>query len=244
MVNSGQFDGMSVTQVADINADGPSSAGLYGFIEFNGALYFTAYDPHNGYELRTQAVDNNEMLITADQLKAQVGGERIEVVVTQDASLDEAAATLSEAAGREVAADAGVRLVGAFYLVAALMTLGPLVVGVDFAGEVIEVGPAGGPLANAWVRISQGARSALVKTGIDGDYLLYDGQLCTSLDGIEACSGSTSSWTFNAGSNQSTTVAVLGDGAAAAPAPTNPVTFGVFFTTCHAWSDMCISTRM
>ncbi len=29
-----------------------------------------------------------------------------------------------------------------------------------------------------------------------------------------------------------------------APAPTNPVTFGVFFTTCHAWSDMFISTRM
>jgi len=29
-----------------------------------------------------------------------------------------------------------------------------------------------------------------------------------------------------------------------APAPTNPVTFGVFLTTCHAWSDMFISTRM
>src|SRR5579864_9027500 len=28
------------------------------------------------------------------------------------------------------------------------------------------------------------------------------------------------------------------------PAPTNPVTFGVFFTTCHALSDICISTRM
>ena len=26
------------------------------------------------------------------------------------------------------------------------------------------------------------------------------------------------------------------------PAPTKPVTFGVFFTQCHALSDMCIST--
>ena len=33
-------------------------------------------------------------------------------------------------------------------------------------------------------------------------------------------------------------------GVGLAPAPTNPVTFGVFFTTCHAWSDMFISTRM
>ena len=33
-------------------------------------------------------------------------------------------------------------------------------------------------------------------------------------------------------------------GVGLAPAPTKPVTFGVFFTTCHAWSVMCISTRM
>ena len=33
-------------------------------------------------------------------------------------------------------------------------------------------------------------------------------------------------------------------GVGLAPAPTKPVTFGVFFTTCHALSDMCISTRM
>jgi ELWxxDGT repeat protein len=31
---------------------GSSSAGLYGFVEFGGALYFTAYDPDNGHELR------------------------------------------------------------------------------------------------------------------------------------------------------------------------------------------------
>src|SRR5687767_2312511 len=33
-------------------------------------------------------------------------------------------------------------------------------------------------------------------------------------------------------------------GVGLAPAPTKPVTLGVFLTTCHALSDMCISTRM
>src|SRR5690606_40380806 len=44
-------DGESVSLVHDIYL-GPnsSSAGLYGFAEFNGALYFTAYDPDNGHE--------------------------------------------------------------------------------------------------------------------------------------------------------------------------------------------------
>jgi ABC-2 type transport system ATP-binding protein len=46
---------------------------------------------------------------TADQLKAQVGGERIEVVVAQDASLDEAAAVLKGVAVGEVEADPGAR---------------------------------------------------------------------------------------------------------------------------------------
>jgi hypothetical protein len=82
--------------------------------------------------------------------------------------------------------------------------------------------PGGGPLPGAWVRISQGSRSALVRAGIDGDYLLYDGQLCTLPDGIEACSGSATSWSFNSGSNQSTIVSVLGDGATATSSATNP----------------------
>jgi ELWxxDGT repeat protein len=40
--------------VADVNDAfrGSSSAGLYGFIEFDGALYFTAFDWDHGYELR------------------------------------------------------------------------------------------------------------------------------------------------------------------------------------------------
>jgi hypothetical protein len=69
-------------------------------------------------------------------------------------------------------------------------------------------------LANTWVRISQGTSNATALTGSDGFYLFYDGQACTTPDGVAGgCfNGATSigTWTFANGSNVATTVRILG----------------------------------
>lgn len=57
--------GTTVTLVADINSgSGGSYAGFYsGFTEFGGDLYFTAYDPVNGLELRKLGTDGTMSVI-------------------------------------------------------------------------------------------------------------------------------------------------------------------------------------
>jgi ELWxxDGT repeat protein len=57
-----------VSLVEDINGgSGSSNAGIYsGLVEFDGDLYFTAYDPTNGYELRVLDSDTGTVSLVTD----------------------------------------------------------------------------------------------------------------------------------------------------------------------------------
>jgi ELWxxDGT repeat protein/VCBS repeat-containing protein len=63
-----QYDGAAVTFLADLNAgSGNSNPGLNGgFIELNGDLYFTAFEPTTGYELRKLDGTTGAVSLVAD----------------------------------------------------------------------------------------------------------------------------------------------------------------------------------
>jgi hypothetical protein len=98
----------------------------------------------------------------------------------------------------------------------------------------------GTPLANTWVRVTQGTSTATALTGADGFYLFYDGQACTLLDGIAGgCTGaSTTLWNFGKGSNVSTTIDILGSGSTPTSTATNPSGFtnAEVRTGANSWS--------
>ena len=85
-------------------------------------------------------------------------------------------------------------------------------------------------IKDTWVRISQTVGSstytATAQTSMDGFYVFFDGQACTEDDGIDGgCTGfstPTSPWTFQTGSNVSTTITILGTGSAPAAVATLP----------------------
>jgi len=65
------------------------------------------------------------------------------------------------------------------------------------------------PVANTWIRLTQGSSFATALTDNFGFYLFYDGQLCDG-DGLAGgCSGTLATWTF-ANGNAATTLKVLG----------------------------------
>jgi hypothetical protein len=79
----------------------------------------------------------------------------------------------------------------------------------------------GDPMQGVWIRLTQGANTATARTDIGGSYVFYDGQACTTVDGLEGgCTGaSTTTWTF---ASASTKLEALGDAAAAAATATWP----------------------
>jgi hypothetical protein len=73
---------------------------------------------------------------------------------------------------------------------------------------------AGNPMANVWIRLTQGSTTVLAHTDNTGDFVFYDSQQCTG-DGLDACSsGPAATVTFSSANNVSTTLAVLGQGGA------------------------------
>ncbi|HVD71298.1 MAG TPA: DUF11 domain-containing protein, partial [Actinomycetota bacterium] len=77
----------------------------------------------------------------------------------------------------------------------------------------------GNPINHAWVRLDLGGRTAWAATQVDGSYVFYDGQLCDGSDGLESCSGATSTpWTFPTATTTGT-LKILGD--AQMPVPSN-----------------------
>jgi hypothetical protein len=80
----------------------------------------------------------------------------------------------------------------------------------------------GAPLNNVWVKLQQGSAWALAQTGLDGFYIMYDGQNCTSLDGLAGgCSAGLTTWNFANGTSN-VTVSIMGNGAVATGGPTYP----------------------
>ena len=68
-------------------------------------------------------------------------------------------------------------------------------------------------MAEVWIQVKQGSNTAMVRTDINGDYVLFDGQVCTLADGVAGpCAGAwTSGINFGAG-NASTTMTIHGQG--------------------------------
>jgi hypothetical protein len=66
-------------------------------------------------------------------------------------------------------------------------------------------------LADVWIQVKQGTNTAMVKTDINGGYVLFDGQLCTVSDGIEGpCGGTWTSGINFATGSASTTMTIFG----------------------------------
>jgi len=88
----------------------------------------------------------------------------------------------------------------------------------------------GSILTNVWVRLTQSGKSALTKTDAFGNYVFYDGQLCSG-DGLAGCTNvTTGAWAFANGTTPAT-LEVLGDGASAAAGPTYPTGFTSYSIT-------------
>jgi hypothetical protein len=82
----------------------------------------------------------------------------------------------------------------------------------------------GSILSNVWVRLTQSGKSALTKTDAYGNYVFYDGQLCSG-DGLASCTNvSSGSWAFANGTTNAT-LDILGDGASATAGPAYPTGF-------------------
>ena len=89
----------------------------------------------------------------------------------------------------------------------------------------------GAAMANVWIRLQQGTRTAIAKTDGDGNYLFYDGQACTLADGLAGgCSGGwTTTLIFGSG-NVASTVAILGNGPTPSASPQYPNTLDPFIS--------------
>jgi hypothetical protein len=79
-------------------------------------------------------------------------------------------------------------------------------------GTTVDV--SGNPVGGVWLKVQQGTGpAALVKSdALTGEYVVFDGQLCTG-DGLSGCS-SGSTFIFVNGTNVNSTVTVLGNGGA------------------------------
>jgi hypothetical protein len=96
---------------------------------------------------------------------------------------------------------------------------------------------AGDPMADTWVRLTQGSTRVLTRTSILGEYLFFDGQGCTN-DGLDACTaGPTGTLSFASGTNVSTNLAVLGQGGSRPGLSSSPAMPGGKTSAAVSWSN-------
>jgi hypothetical protein len=82
---------------------------------------------------------------------------------------------------------------------------------------------SGNVLGDTWIQLKQGSNTAMTKTDSNGDYLFFDGQACSTTDGIQGtCTGTWGTTITFGNGTTSTTLTFFGRGASPTATPAFP----------------------